>query len=168
MFIRKISMHNCFRVLWSSSQVNATLEEMDASKSKKNPNPRERANIISVLFWWWVISLLYNIDIAYTFNIEYYSFVYIQLNSFNYFIFIIWGNRYTITWPKFTFFTQFYFCSRWTIRMFKTGYRKVLGTEDLFVPLKKDQSNYLGNKLETWVELLQFILKFTVNFVKYF
>ncbi|KAG7207749.1 hypothetical protein KM043_009361 [Ampulex compressa] len=61
---------------------------MDSSKSKSKPNPREKANIFSVLFWWWTISL------------------------------------------------------------FKTGYRKVLQTDDLYDPLKVDRSTTLGNRLE--------------------
>lgn len=36
----------------------------------------------------------------------------------------------------------------WTIDLFKTGYRKVLQTEDLYSPLKTDQSSYLGDRLE--------------------
>lgn len=30
---------------------------MDSTKTKSKPNPREKANIISVLLWWWTISL---------------------------------------------------------------------------------------------------------------
>ncbi|XP_011877734.1 PREDICTED: multidrug resistance-associated protein 4-like [Vollenhovia emeryi] len=30
---------------------------MDSSKVRSNPNPREKANIVSVLLWWWTISL---------------------------------------------------------------------------------------------------------------
>ncbi|XP_014467770.1 PREDICTED: multidrug resistance-associated protein 4-like [Dinoponera quadriceps] len=30
---------------------------MDATKTKSKPNPREDANIVSVLLWWWTISL---------------------------------------------------------------------------------------------------------------
>ncbi|XP_043486922.1 ATP-binding cassette sub-family C member 4-like isoform X1 [Polistes fuscatus] len=30
---------------------------MDSSKSKIKPNPREKANFISVLFWWWSLNL---------------------------------------------------------------------------------------------------------------
>ncbi|XP_011877742.1 PREDICTED: probable multidrug resistance-associated protein lethal(2)03659 [Vollenhovia emeryi] len=30
---------------------------MDSSKVRSNPNPREKANIVSVLFWWWTISI---------------------------------------------------------------------------------------------------------------
>ncbi|XP_071872524.1 ATP-binding cassette sub-family C member 4 isoform X1 [Bombus fervidus] len=36
----------------------------------------------------------------------------------------------------------------WTIDLFKTGYRKVLQTEDLYSPLKTDHSSYLGDRLE--------------------
>ncbi|XP_043594435.1 ATP-binding cassette sub-family C member 4-like isoform X1 [Bombus pyrosoma] len=36
----------------------------------------------------------------------------------------------------------------WTIDLFKTGYRKVLQTEDLYSPLKTDKSSYLGDRLE--------------------
>ncbi|XP_051158018.1 ATP-binding cassette subfamily C member 4-like [Leptopilina boulardi] len=36
----------------------------------------------------------------------------------------------------------------WTVRLFKTGYTKVLGTEDLFDPLKTDKSSLLGDRLE--------------------
>ncbi|XP_043465526.1 ATP-binding cassette sub-family C member 4-like [Leptopilina heterotoma] len=39
----------------------------------------------------------------------------------------------------------------WTVRLFKTGYTKELGTEDLFHPLKEDKSSFLGDRLEkTW------------------
>ncbi|XP_050471103.1 ATP-binding cassette sub-family C member 4-like isoform X1 [Bombus huntii] len=61
---------------------------MDSSNSKSKPNPRVKASLLSVLFWWW------------------------------------------------------------TIDLFKTGYRKVLQTEDLYSPLKTDKSNYLGDRLE--------------------
>ncbi|XP_051158203.1 ATP-binding cassette sub-family C member 4-like [Leptopilina boulardi] len=37
----------------------------------------------------------------------------------------------------------------WTVRIFKTGYTKVLGTEDLYDPLKTDKSSVLGDRLET-------------------
>ncbi|KOC62297.1 putative multidrug resistance-associated protein lethal(2)03659 [Habropoda laboriosa] len=37
---------------------------------------------------------------------------------------------------------------RWTIDLFKTGYRKVLQTDDLYNPLKIDRSNILGDRLE--------------------
>ncbi|XP_015437296.1 PREDICTED: probable multidrug resistance-associated protein lethal(2)03659 [Dufourea novaeangliae] len=30
---------------------------MDSSNVKSNPNPREKANLLSVLFWWWTIGL---------------------------------------------------------------------------------------------------------------
>ncbi|KAL0104958.1 hypothetical protein PUN28_016534 [Cardiocondyla obscurior] len=30
---------------------------MDSTKTRLKPNPREKANIVSVLFWWWTISL---------------------------------------------------------------------------------------------------------------
>lgn len=40
---------------------------------------------------------------------------------------------------------------RWTISLFKTGYQKVLGIEDLFDPLTTDQSTLLGDRLEKWV-----------------
>ncbi|OAD54851.1 hypothetical protein WN48_06051, partial [Eufriesea mexicana] len=36
----------------------------------------------------------------------------------------------------------------WTIDLFKTGYRKILQTEDLYTPLKIDRSNILGDRLE--------------------
>ncbi|CAK9798979.1 Probable multidrug resistance-associated protein lethal(2)03659 [Anthophora quadrimaculata] len=36
----------------------------------------------------------------------------------------------------------------WTIDLFKTGYRKVLQTDDLYDPLKFDRSNLLGDRLE--------------------
>ena len=61
---------------------------MDSSNVKKNPNPREKANLLSILFWWW------------------------------------------------------------TIGLFKTGYTKVLQTDDLYEPLKTDRSNVLGDRLE--------------------
>ncbi|XP_068966386.1 ATP-binding cassette sub-family C member 4-like isoform X1 [Bombus flavifrons] len=61
---------------------------MDSSNLKSKPNPRVKASLLSVLFWWW------------------------------------------------------------TIDLFKTGYRKVLQTEDLYSPLKTDQSSYLGDRLE--------------------
>ncbi|XP_029164697.1 probable multidrug resistance-associated protein lethal(2)03659 [Nylanderia fulva] len=61
---------------------------MYSTKTKSKPNPREKANIVSVLLWWWTISL------------------------------------------------------------FKTGYRKDLEIEDLFDPLKVDESGLLGNRLE--------------------
>ncbi|XP_033345550.1 multidrug resistance-associated protein 4-like isoform X1 [Bombus vosnesenskii] len=61
---------------------------MDSSNSKSKPNPRVKASLLSVLFWWW------------------------------------------------------------TIDLFKTGYKKVLQTEDLYSPLKTDKSNYLGDRLE--------------------
>lgn len=38
---------------------------------------------------------------------------------------------------------------RWTIDLFKKGYSKVLGVEDLYEPLKTDKSNVLGDRLET-------------------
>ena len=61
---------------------------MDSSSVKSKPNPREKANLISVLFWWW------------------------------------------------------------TIDLFKTGYKKILQTDDLYNPLKTDRSHVLGDKLE--------------------
>ncbi|XP_029164699.1 probable multidrug resistance-associated protein lethal(2)03659 [Nylanderia fulva] len=61
---------------------------MYSTKTKSKPNPREKANIVSVLLWWW------------------------------------------------------------TIGLFKTGYRKDLEIEDLFDPLKADESGLLGNRLE--------------------
>ncbi|XP_036143538.1 multidrug resistance-associated protein 4 [Monomorium pharaonis] len=30
---------------------------MDSTKVRSKPNPREKANIVSILFWWWTISL---------------------------------------------------------------------------------------------------------------
>lgn len=30
---------------------------MDSNKTKLRPNPREKANIVSLLFWWWTISI---------------------------------------------------------------------------------------------------------------
>jgi ATP-binding cassette, subfamily C (CFTR/MRP), member 4 len=36
----------------------------------------------------------------------------------------------------------------WTIDLFKTGYRKVLEFSDLFKPLKVDESESLGDRLE--------------------
>ncbi|XP_051166811.1 ATP-binding cassette sub-family C member 4-like [Leptopilina boulardi] len=36
----------------------------------------------------------------------------------------------------------------WTVRFFKIGYTKELGTEDLFDPLKTDKSSLLGDRLE--------------------
>ncbi|XP_076243243.1 ATP-binding cassette sub-family C member 4 [Calliopsis andreniformis] len=61
---------------------------MDSSHVKANPNPRVKANFLSILFWWW------------------------------------------------------------TIDLFKTGYRKVLQSDDLYEPLKTDRSNVLGDRLE--------------------
>ncbi|KAL6254634.1 hypothetical protein P5V15_013941 [Pogonomyrmex californicus] len=61
---------------------------MDSTKIRSKPNPREKANVISVLLWWW------------------------------------------------------------TITLFKTGYRKVLESEDLYDPLKTDRSKLLGDRLE--------------------
>ncbi|XP_011635936.1 probable multidrug resistance-associated protein lethal(2)03659 isoform X3 [Pogonomyrmex barbatus] len=61
---------------------------MDSTKIRSKPNPREKANIISVLLWWW------------------------------------------------------------TITLFKTGYRKILESEDLYDPLKTDRSKLLGDRLE--------------------
>ncbi|KAL7292212.1 hypothetical protein TKK_0014165 [Trichogramma kaykai] len=37
----------------------------------------------------------------------------------------------------------------WTLRLFKKGYSKVLKFEDLYVTLKEDRSNYLGDRLES-------------------
>ncbi|XP_014299326.1 ATP-binding cassette sub-family C member 4 isoform X1 [Microplitis demolitor] len=61
---------------------------MDATKATINPNPREKANIFSVLLW------------------------------------------------------------TWTVKLFRTGYSKVLSPEDLFNPLKNDRSSVLGDRLE--------------------
>ncbi|XP_076648329.1 ATP-binding cassette sub-family C member 4 [Halictus rubicundus] len=61
---------------------------MDSSSVKSNPNPREKASLVSVLLWWW------------------------------------------------------------TIGLFKTGYKKVLQTDDLYDPLKTDRSHVLGDRLE--------------------
>ncbi|KAK1124888.1 hypothetical protein K0M31_006238 [Melipona bicolor] len=61
---------------------------MDSSNLKQKPNPRLKANFLSVLFWWW------------------------------------------------------------TLDLFKTGYRKILQTEDLYTPLQTDRSNVLGDRLE--------------------
>ncbi|XP_017890591.1 multidrug resistance-associated protein 4-like [Ceratina calcarata] len=36
----------------------------------------------------------------------------------------------------------------WTIDLFKTGYRKILQTDDLYNPLKTDRSHVLGDRLE--------------------
>ena len=44
-----------------------------------------------------------------------------------------------------------YWFFRWTIPLFKTGYTKILGIEDLYNPLKKDKSSVLGNRLEALV-----------------
>ncbi|XP_011494146.1 PREDICTED: multidrug resistance-associated protein 4-like [Ceratosolen solmsi marchali] len=69
---------------------------MDTTKSFNNPNPRESANSISVLVWWWTLSL------------------------------------------------------------FKKGYRKILGPDDLYDPIRSDKSNVLGDRLETqWKAELQ-------------
>ncbi|XP_012274704.1 probable multidrug resistance-associated protein lethal(2)03659 [Orussus abietinus] len=62
---------------------------MDTTKSKAKPNPREMANSLSVLLWWW------------------------------------------------------------TIDLFKKGYTKILGVDDLYDPVKTDRSNVLGDRLET-------------------
>lgn len=40
---------------------------------------------------------------------------------------------------------------RWTIDLFKIGYRKILQTDDLYTPLKTDRSNVLGDRLEKFV-----------------
>lgn len=61
---------------------------MDTGKKRDNPNPREHANPISVLFF------------------------------------------------------------LWTVGLFRKGYRENLVEEDLYNPLKTDESEYLGNKLE--------------------
>ncbi|CAD6221999.1 GSCOCT00005266001.2-RA-CDS [Cotesia congregata] len=61
---------------------------MDATKTTTNPNPREKANFLSVLFW------------------------------------------------------------TWTLKLFRTGYSKILEPEDLFDPLKIDRSSVLGDRLE--------------------
>ncbi|XP_053998356.1 ATP-binding cassette subfamily C member 4-like isoform X1 [Hylaeus anthracinus] len=61
---------------------------MDSSSVKSNPNPREKANLLSILLWWW------------------------------------------------------------TIGLFKTGYKKILQTDDLYDPLKTDRSTLLGDRLE--------------------
>jgi ABC-type multidrug transport system, ATPase and permease components len=61
---------------------------MDTGKKAETPNPRESANFLSVLSFWW------------------------------------------------------------TIPLFKKGYHKDLAEEDLYNPLKKDKSQYLGDKLE--------------------
>lgn len=39
----------------------------------------------------------------------------------------------------------------WTIGLFKKGYRQVLALEDLYRPLKKDESASLGDRLEKYV-----------------
>jgi ATP-binding cassette, subfamily C (CFTR/MRP), member 4 len=36
----------------------------------------------------------------------------------------------------------------WTIDLFRTGYQKVLELNDLFKPLKVDESTSLGDRLE--------------------
>lgn len=36
----------------------------------------------------------------------------------------------------------------WTFPMFKKGYQKVLGFDDIFQTLKSDKSNTLGDRLE--------------------
>lgn len=41
--------------------------------------------------------------------------------------------------------------SRWTIDLFKKGYSKILGPEDLYDPLKVDTSSALGDRLEVLV-----------------
>ncbi|XP_011700174.1 PREDICTED: probable multidrug resistance-associated protein lethal(2)03659, partial [Wasmannia auropunctata] len=61
---------------------------MDSTKIKSKPNPREKANIVSVLLWWW------------------------------------------------------------TIKLFRTGYKKDLEVEDLYEPLKADRAKLLGDRLE--------------------
>ncbi|XP_066582136.1 LOW QUALITY PROTEIN: ATP-binding cassette sub-family C member 4-like [Prorops nasuta] len=44
----------------------------------------------------------------------------------------------------------------WTINLFKTGYRKTLGIEDLFDPLRDDRSALLGDRLEgKWISELE-------------
>ncbi|KAJ8687082.1 hypothetical protein QAD02_022876 [Eretmocerus hayati] len=61
---------------------------MDSGQTVKNGNPRDKANTLSILVWWW------------------------------------------------------------TIRLFKKGYSKVLGPDDLYAPLREDRSNRLGDRLE--------------------
>lgn len=39
----------------------------------------------------------------------------------------------------------------YTIELFKKGYNQVLKIEDLFRPLKVDESGSLGDRLEKWV-----------------
>lgn len=36
----------------------------------------------------------------------------------------------------------------WTIPLFKKGYGKILQLDDIFKPLKSDQSELLGNRLD--------------------
>lgn len=36
----------------------------------------------------------------------------------------------------------------WTVPLFKKGYSKILELDDIFKPLKSDQSNLLGERLE--------------------
>lgn len=38
---------------------------------------------------------------------------------------------------------------RWTLDLFKKGYKKVFDVDDLLNPLKTDRSTYLGDRLET-------------------
>lgn len=45
----------------------------------------------------------------------------------------------------------FYFLCRYTIEMFRKGYKKALEFDDLYSLLKADQSQLLGDKLERWV-----------------
>lgn len=39
----------------------------------------------------------------------------------------------------------------WTIPIFRKGYSKVLDVDDIYEPLKSDQSNNLGDQLERFV-----------------
>ena len=36
----------------------------------------------------------------------------------------------------------------WALRFFKIGYQKVLKVNDIYEPLTRDRSEYLGNRLE--------------------
>lgn len=59
------------------------------------------------------------------------------------------------------------FLFAWTIPIFKKGYKKALGYEDVYEPLDNDRSTKLGNRLDRYVNVPQKCL-FEIAQIHYF
>ena len=56
---------------------------------------------------------------------------------------------------------------RWTVELFKKGYSKILGPEDLYDPLKTDNSAALGDRLEALVQHIILCLTRSLRYEAY-